>query len=389
MRMRPVTKRVIFYDKGTGGHRLPIQKVIRDHLKPSGYNFDIVVSSKEDNSITFLREVAQQQRFDHCHLLTLDDCLEDFKKAQEDIRWFEKARISFSGTYYLFTHLSPHLLLAKGLWNDPRSIAYLLLKFRLPLHPYTVQQIKAVSKIVRDEIVTAILVPDERLSSRVRYPFWRDKLRLLPDPAIFSNEPSEFERSRKELGWDDQIPTIIMFGWMKYWKGLDLLMEALSESYSHLYLSPFRVVLAGQQVERRPNILLSPAVELVELDHYIENDIAKKLFAAADCVVIPCKKYFEWSSGTFSLACASGKFVIASDSGVLGWRIRELQNGFVYHADRANSLAKAVSRFVDVYHTLSYPVEGSVKYASTCTPDRYVSIMDEVIADSLKGGEQS
>jgi glycosyltransferase involved in cell wall biosynthesis len=378
--MRPVNKRVIFYDKGTGGHRLPIQMVIREHLKPSGYTFDIVVGSKQDNSVTFLRELAQQEGFNHCHMLTLHDCLEDFASAREDVEWLKEANVSFSGTYYLFTDLSPHMILGRPslLW-----MAYDLLRYRLPFNPTTSQQFNSVAKAIESGLLKIVTVPDERVSNRLRYPFWRSKLRLLPDPAIFSNEPSECERARNDLHWNGPVPTILIFGRMTPWKGLNILMEACSEAYSHLHSSRFRLVLAGQQTEKRPDVRLSPCVELVEFDHYIENNLAKKLFAAADCVVIPYNKFFAWSSGTFSLACASGKFVIVSDSGVMAWRVRKCNNGLVYRADEAASLAEAISRFVKVYHNLSYPIKGSLKYAATCTPDRYVRVVDEIITYSM------
>jgi glycosyltransferase involved in cell wall biosynthesis len=384
-----MTKRVVFYDKGTGGHRLPIQTVIRDWLRPSGYSFDIVVNPKPHNSFAFLKEMAQQERFDHCHLMTLHDCLEDddFAAAPEEVRWFEKTGVSFSGTYYLFTYLCPHLLLARVPWFRWCTSPYAFLRHGLHLDSLldarTAQQLGATQKIMQSQILKAVTIPDERLGNRLRYPFRRGKLRLLPDPAIFSNEPSDFATARKELGWNDRVPTVLMFGKMAYWKGLDDLIGALAKPCSHLYKRPLRVVLAGQQVEKRPDVLLSPSVELVEFDGYIEHNMAKKLFAATDCVVIPYKKYFEWSSGTFSLACASGKFIIAPNSGVLGWRVRTLRNGLVYRTDNPASLAMALSRFAAIYPDLSYPIEGSVRYAATCTPAEYVRTIDQIIMDSL------
>ena len=208
-------------------------------------------------------------------------------------------------------------------------------------------------------------------------------MRILPDSAEFSNDPPDCQKARLDLGWDRAIPTLLMFGTMHPWKGLDLLLEALSAKFSDVFRSPLRVVLAGQQVVGKINVVLSSNVDLIEYNRYIEDAFAKQLFAAADCVVMPFVRDFEWSSGTFSLACASGKFVILPNNGVLGWRARNLRNGYVYQAGNSASLAKAIARFVEDYPKLTFPIEGSMKYAAECTPSRYVERLDRIISESL------
>jgi len=378
-------KKVLIYDTGTGGHRLPIQRVVTEHLKPDGYAFDMVVDESPENPLVSLGEIARRERFDHCHILTLHDCIETYRAGKEGIRLLEDLGVTLSGTYYHFTYLSPLLLMVRPPYiGKPRN----LITHGLPIESEMAKHVKAAAAFMRSRSVKTVTIPDERISSWTRYPFGRKKLRLLPDPAIFANGPEDCLRAKKEMGWDDGLPVVLMFGGMKHWKGLDLLVEAVSTTNSNLFPNRFRLVLAGEQEEKRPEMTLAPSVELVEIDHYIEDDLAKKLLGAADCVVIPHKKYFEWSSGTFSLACASGKFLIVPDTGILGWRVRRLGNGLVYHADKAGSLAGSVAKFVEMYPALTYPVAGSVRYAATCTPERYVEALDQVIKAALTAGEQ-
>lgn len=364
-------KRVVFYDKKSGGHRPHIQGIIRDYLRPSNYTFQIVTDPEERNSLTFLRELYQREKFDHCHMMTLHDCIEDFYE-DEEVHWFQEARITFSGTLYLFRYLSPHImLLLRNMANPLRN-------------PLQRKDLRAIIKVMKSGIVSTITIPDERISQTWRYPFWRKKLRIIPDPAVFSNEFIDCQRAKLDFGWDPQIPTLLMFGAMYWYKELNLLIDALSERYTHYFCSPIRLVLAGQQMNSRKHVACSSVIELIEYNHYVEDALAKQLFAAADCVIMPFGKWFECSSGTFSLACASGKFVIVPEHGVLGWRVRKFGNGNVFKSGDPASLAAAISRFVERYRKLSFPIEGSVNYAATCTPSRYVEILDSIIRESLE-----
>jgi glycosyltransferase involved in cell wall biosynthesis len=335
-------------------------------------------------------------------MLTLDDCLQDFNEYNE-VLWFINAGITLSATLYQFTFLSPHIALMKGLCSSPRYVKSQLKSILRVMksrtvdttagtdertsqvwrYPLYIEDFKATLKVMKSGIMSAVAIPDERISQVWRYPVWRDKLRLLPDPAAFNAALMPSRKAKLALGWDPAIPTLLMFGTMYRYKGLDILLEALSERFGHHYNGPLRVVLAGKQVDERKKVTLSPAVEFIEYDCYIEQPFADQLFSAADCVVMPFVKEFDQSSGTFSLACASGKFTIVPNQGILGWRVRKLRNGNVYKPGDPASLAKAISRFVDRYSALSFPIEGSLKYADTCTPSRYVEEIDSIIRESF------
>lgn len=360
-----MNKRIVFYDKWSGGHRPYIQKVITDFLRPTTYTFKIVTDPHGQNSLAFLCELAQREKFDHCHIMTLDDCLEDFCET-EKVLWLQRANITFSATLYKFTFLRSHIMLIKSL----REYWYK-------------KKFKATLRVMNSGIMNIVAVPDERISQIFVYPVWRNKLRILPDPAAFSNEPVDAQRAKLYFGWDPYIPTILMFGYMYKQKGLNLLIDALSEKFSHYYLSPFQVILAGPQIDGRQDVALSSAVKLIEYDRYIDQIFAKQLFAVADCVVMPFVEGWEYSSITFSLACASGNFIITPNRGVLGWRIKNFGNGYVYQPGDSASLASIIARFVEKYPELSFPIEGSVKYAATCTPSRYISVIDGIIKESI------
>ena len=362
-------KRVIFYDKWTGGHRPFVQGIIQNYLKPSGYTFQIVTNPEGENSFAFLRRLAQAERFDHCHLMTLDDCLgEHYYDANfdVDVPWFQKEGITFSATIYKFTYLQPHYMLWKAIRHRD---------------PTLLRKARDTARVAGFGILRAIVAPDERIERGHFLSPWRNKLHLLPDVAIFSNEPSDCQQAKQDYGWTDGRPTILMFGSMYRRKGLDLFMEAISHEFN--YHSPFRVILAGQQIDGKTDQPLSPGVDLIEYNRFIETEEARKLFAAADCVVLPFEEGWDYSSGTFSLACASGKFVITTDQGVLGWRVRNYKNGNLYRPGSSGSMASAIGKFVKQYPELSFPIEGSVEYAATCTPGRYAEIIDSVVKKSL------
>jgi glycosyltransferase involved in cell wall biosynthesis len=160
-------------------------------------------------------------------------------------------------------------------------------------------------------------------------------------------------------------------------------MKALSHNFSSLYPSPLRIVIAGLQTEAQEKPPLSPNVILEELNAYIPDDYARRLIGAADCIILPFIGSNEYSSGTFSLACASGKYVIAPDRGILGWRIRHYGNGFLFSPDNPRSLAITIRTFLKMQHELPNPCPGSLRYGDSCTPERYVTILDRIIRVSI------
>lgn len=171
--------------------------------------------------------------------------------------------------------------------------------------------------------------------------------RLVPHPIydIFG-EPVAKQAARAELGLDDG-PWILFFGFIRAYKGLDLLLEALSRARRK---RPIKLLVAGEfyegedryraQVER---LGLGDAV--LFHDQYIPENRVALYFSACDVVVQPYRSATQ--SGIVQVAYQLGSPIICTDVGGLSEVVPHETAGFVVPPGDIEGMAQAILRFYD------------------------------------------
>jgi glycosyltransferase involved in cell wall biosynthesis len=130
------------------------------------------------------------------------------------------------------------------------------------------------------------------------------------------NDIPEKAESRQRLGLPSGQPIVLFFGFIRRYKGLDLLLDALS--LARRQGSNLMALVAG-----RPLYDISRSVERAEREGlpvawhlgFIPRDEVATFFAAADVVALPYIDTFD--SGALELAAAYGKPVVVTDAGGL------------------------------------------------------------------------
>jgi glycosyltransferase involved in cell wall biosynthesis len=151
--------------------------------------------------------------------------------------------------------------------------------------------------------------------------------------------------ARALLGVEPDEPLLLFFGFVRRYKGLPLLLEALAQ-----LPEPPRLIVAGdfwedERVYRAQIARLGLAERVIIHNRYIPNESVEPYFAAADALVLP---YLSGSqSGVAMLAVHHGLPVIASDVGGLGETVRDGVSGLVVPRGNAAALAQAIRRFYD------------------------------------------
>ncbi|WFS01001.1 glycosyltransferase [Rhizobium tumorigenes] len=142
--------------------------------------------------------------------------------------------------------------------------------------------------------------------------------------------------------------TFVMFGQIKPYKGLDLLIEALGQLPPTLRQRA-RVVIAGAAhmdmapiSQRIAALGLEDVVEL-RLGRLDETQMAS-LFEEADSFLFPYRQID--ASGVYFLLKPTGKWMIASDVGIFAEDMQEANGALVPPAD-ANSLAAALADAIE------------------------------------------
>lgn len=157
----------------------------------------------------------------------------------------------------------------------------------------------------------------------------------------------KFTRSeaRTLLGLDPNLPVLLFFGFVRPYKGLMCLLQALSQVRHHI---PIHLLIVGEFWEKKDKYLLeiqkmglSPYVTII--DRYIPNEEIDLYFKAANVLVLP---YLQTShSAVLQIAFALGLPVIASDVGGLRESVKDGINGLLVKPGDSTSLAQAILNY--------------------------------------------
>lgn len=167
----------------------------------------------------------------------------------------------------------------------------------------------------------------------------RARIQYVPHP-IYAEENARRDVPSERRA--DQIPCLLFFGFVRPYKGLRVLLEALLRV---LEQKPVHLIVAGEfwgdrrEYERRIRELnIEQAVTL--LDRYIPNEELGALFAQADLAILPYVSVT--SSAVLGMVVGQSIPVVVSEVGDLGTLVRENEIGQIAAPGDPTSLARAI-----------------------------------------------
>jgi D-inositol-3-phosphate glycosyltransferase len=170
--------------------------------------------------------------------------------------------------------------------------------------------------------------------------------RLVPHPVydVFG-ERSDKETARARLGLPAGKPLILFFGYIRAYKGLDLLLRAMPAIRERVAAE---LVVAGEFYEgEERHRRLAAELGLAEAVHfhadYIPEERVALYFSAADVVVLPYRTATQ--SGIVQIAYQLDTPVICTDVGGLAEVVPHGRSGFIVPPEDVPALAAAVVRF--------------------------------------------
>ena len=151
--------------------------------------------------------------------------------------------------------------------------------------------------------------------------------------------------ARAALALPPDAPVFLFFGFIRHYKGLDVLLDAWAEVVRQI---PDATLVVAGEFYADEDALRQRAAELgdsVRLDaDYIPDDRVPLYFGAADAVVQPYRTATQ--SGVAQIAFHFGRPVITTDVGGLAEIVPDGTAGLVVPADDPAALADAMTRFV-------------------------------------------
>jgi len=184
---------------------------------------------------------------------------------------------------------------------------------------------------------------EQELLSVVRHPRYR--VSFLPVYDIFGKKIDK-TRARQELGITAKR-VLLFFGYIRKYKGLDYLLEALSLVKQRIDCVALVVGEFYEGEERYRSMIRTLGIEknVILYSGYVPNEEVGRFFSAADAVVLPYTSATQ--SGIVQIAYNFDTPVIATTVGGLGEVVKDEKTGFLVPPGNAAALADAILRFYD------------------------------------------
>lgn len=182
---------------------------------------------------------------------------------------------------------------------------------------------------------------DERLEEKLRP---RDFFEYFPDPPPALPDPSM--QMLESATRSKEYQNLLLVGRQSTRKGFGDI-RALVENFPDLMKSNARLMLCGNldaDSEHHRRFIESARPLVDHVDRYLGDAELRARFEASDYVLLPYTPEFSGSSGVLVSAASLGKPVIATNHGLIGYRVQRYGLGFVYPSGNANALASIIAR---------------------------------------------
>jgi len=237
---------------------------------------------------------------------------------------------------------------------------YRLLGKKIALTAHNVNQAKRDSRDTRLNRITLRI--QYRLTHRIFVHTEKMKTELLEDFGVadqsvvvisypinnaFPDSELTPSAAKAQLGLDESNKTILCFGKIKPYKGVEYLLSAFQTLVAR---DPqYRLIIAGEVRKGDESYLdsLLRAIpreiergEIILKEHFIPDEEMEIYFKAADALVLPYKDIFQ--SGVLFLGYSFGLPVIATDVGSFREEILEGETGYLCRPGDAADLAETI-----------------------------------------------
>ena len=214
---------------------------------------------------------------------------------------------------------------ARLVWTAHNSLPHESTRFDTVLFRFIYRYVDAV--IVHTRFTARTLA--EELGVR------RDKVHVIAHgPLTLGAAPAPSrEAAREALGVVDETFLLLLFGRIRPYKGLDLLVSALDRIAD----PDMHLIVAGEDTFGEGRRLLANRNDVTADLSRVDDHTTARYFAAADLVVLPYRRIDQ--SGVLMLALTYRCAVLASDIGGLAEVIEDERTGFLLAPVDAETLA--------------------------------------------------
>jgi glycosyltransferase involved in cell wall biosynthesis len=194
-------------------------------------------------------------------------------------------------------------------------------------------------------------------------------------------ENPDIKRLRSEFGFEEDSLVLLFFGYVRKYKGLDILIEAFSKILS---ANPkAKLLIVGEFYDNPAEYFelirkLKIEDKLKVINQFVPNEDVGKYYQITDVVILPYRSATQ--SGILNVAYGFYRPVIVTDIGGLAEFVDEGKTGFVVKPNSPDAIAEGVQRFLSLNGKVDFTThikERNRKNSFNQLPEVFEKILEE------------
>ncbi len=197
-----------------------------------------------------------------------------------------------------------------------------------------------------------------------------------------SDDKTSTEALRKQFGFSQNDKVLLFFGYVRKYKGLDLLIDAFPIIKNSI---PNAKLLIVGEFYDSPDFYLNKIKQLqiekdtVVVNQFVPNEEVGKYYKACDLVILPYRSATQ--SGILNVAYGFSKPVLVTNVGGLSEFVEDKKTGLIIRPDSPQEIASGVSEFFNLRETVDF--ENNIKnFVNRNNFGKLPELFNQIISDS-------
>lgn len=195
------------------------------------------------------------------------------------------------------------------------------------------------------------------------------------------SEEVNIKKLKQDLDFDEDSLVLLFFGYVRKYKGLDLLIEAFPKILS--LNQKARLLIVGEFYDDPKEYFelirkLKTEDRVKVINQFVPNEEVGKYYQAADLVILPYRSATQ--SGILNVAYGFHKPVVVTDVGGLAEFVDEGKTGFVVQPNSTETIAEGVQKFLSLNGKVDFSThieERNRKNSFNQLPEVFKNILEE------------
>ncbi len=203
-------------------------------------------------------------------------------------------------------------------------------------------------------------------------------------PVYDCYQQDKLTSTKKEFGFSENDKVILYFGYVRKYKGLDILLDAFPKILETF--PGIKLLVVGEfydSPDEYLNKIKSNKIknDVILINKFIPNEEVGKYYSASDVVILPYRSATQ--SGILNVAYGFLKPVIVTKVGGLSEFVSEGKTGFVIDPNSTGAIVEGVKRFYSLRDKINFE-QNITELASSNKFQNLPKLFEEIIEESKK-----